>query len=53
MFVDCCLWCGVVVWWCDGVGFCWVWWGDVVVYYVVWSGVVRVCVGGDGGDINF
>lgn len=43
---------GAAVRWRDGAGLCRARRGDAAAHHVVRSGAVRVCVGGDGGDIN-
>ncbi|SQC87548.1 iron compound permease protein of ABC transporter family [Klebsiella pneumoniae] len=43
---------GAAVRWRDGAGLCRARRGDAAAHHVVRSGAVRVCVGGDGGDID-
>lgn len=43
---------GLLVRWRDGAGLCRARRGDAAAHHVVRSGAVRVCVGGDGGDID-
>ncbi len=43
---------GCAVRWRDGAGLCRARRGDAAAHHVVRSGAVRICVGGDGGDID-